>query len=70
LFDICAVDDLPPGEKRLVELDDLEIGVFNCNGQMFAIEDPARTTTASSSTASSMPRSARSSAPGTARDSI
>jgi 3-phenylpropionate/trans-cinnamate dioxygenase ferredoxin subunit len=39
LFDICAVDDLPPGEKRLVELDDLEIGVFNCNGQMFAIED-------------------------------
>ena len=37
--DICPVEDLPPGEKRLVELDDLEIGVFNCNGQMYAIED-------------------------------
>ena len=39
LFDICPLEDLPPGEKRLVELDDLEIGVFNCNGQMYAIED-------------------------------
>ena len=39
LFDICPVEDLQPGEKRLVELADLEIGVFNCNGQMYAIED-------------------------------
>jgi 3-phenylpropionate/trans-cinnamate dioxygenase ferredoxin subunit len=39
LFDICPVEDLPPGEKRLVELDDLEIGVFNCNGTLYAIED-------------------------------
>jgi 3-phenylpropionate/trans-cinnamate dioxygenase ferredoxin component len=39
LFDICPVEDLAPGEKRLVELDDLEIGVFNCNGTLYAIED-------------------------------
>jgi 3-phenylpropionate/trans-cinnamate dioxygenase ferredoxin subunit len=39
LVDICPVEDLRPGEKRLVELADLEIGVFNCNGQMYAIED-------------------------------
>jgi 3-phenylpropionate/trans-cinnamate dioxygenase ferredoxin component len=39
VFDICPVEDLPPGEKRLVELDDLEIGVFNCNGTLYAIED-------------------------------
>ena len=39
VFDICPVEDLPPGEKRLVELEDIEIGVFNCNGQMYAIED-------------------------------
>jgi 3-phenylpropionate/trans-cinnamate dioxygenase ferredoxin subunit len=39
LYDICAVDELPPGAKRLVEIDDFEIGVFNCNGTLYAIED-------------------------------
>ena len=39
LIDICRVDELPPGEHRLVEWEDLEIGVFNCNGQLYAIED-------------------------------
>ena len=39
LYDICPVEDLPAGEKRLVELDDLEIGVFNCSGTLYAIED-------------------------------
>ena len=39
MIDICAVSDLPPGQMRLVEWEDLEIGVFNCNGQIFAIED-------------------------------
>jgi 3-phenylpropionate/trans-cinnamate dioxygenase ferredoxin subunit len=39
LVDICPLEELPPGEKRLVEVDDLEIGVFNCNGSLFAIED-------------------------------
>ena len=39
IIDICPVDDLPPGAKRLVEWDDLEIGVFNCAGELLAIED-------------------------------
>ena len=39
VIDICPLADLPPGEKRLVEVDDLEIGVFNCNGEILAIED-------------------------------
>ncbi len=39
LIDICAVSELPPGEHRLVEWEDLEIGVFNCNGELLAIED-------------------------------
>jgi 3-phenylpropionate/trans-cinnamate dioxygenase ferredoxin component len=39
LVDICPLEELPPGEKRLVEVEDLEIGVFNCNGTLFAIED-------------------------------
>jgi 3-phenylpropionate/trans-cinnamate dioxygenase ferredoxin subunit len=39
LIDICPVDDLPPGGMRLVEWEDLEIGVFNCAGELLAIED-------------------------------
>ena len=33
------MEELPPGAMRLVEWDDLEIGVFNCGGDLFAIED-------------------------------
>jgi 3-phenylpropionate/trans-cinnamate dioxygenase ferredoxin subunit len=37
--DICAIDDLPPGAKRVVVWEDLEIGVVNCDGDILAIED-------------------------------
>ena len=30
---------LTPGERRLIEWEDLEIGVFNCAGTLYAIED-------------------------------
>jgi 3-phenylpropionate/trans-cinnamate dioxygenase ferredoxin subunit len=39
LIDICPLEELPPGAKRLVTHDDLEIGVVNCRGEIFAIED-------------------------------
>jgi 3-phenylpropionate/trans-cinnamate dioxygenase ferredoxin subunit len=39
IIDICTVSELPPGGMRLVEWEDLEIGVFNCNGEILAIED-------------------------------
>jgi 3-phenylpropionate/trans-cinnamate dioxygenase ferredoxin subunit len=39
LIDICAIDELPPGGMRLVEHEDLEIGIFNCAGEVLAIED-------------------------------
>jgi 3-phenylpropionate/trans-cinnamate dioxygenase ferredoxin subunit len=39
MIDICAVSELPPGGMRLVEWEDLEIGVFNCKGEIYAIED-------------------------------
>ena len=68
LIDICPVEELPPGAMRLVEWEDLEIGVFNCAGDAAArSRTAARTTTASSSTASSTRRTARSNAPGTGR---
>jgi 3-phenylpropionate/trans-cinnamate dioxygenase ferredoxin component len=39
IIDVCPVSELPPGERRLVAFDDLEIGVFNCDGTLYAIED-------------------------------
>jgi 3-phenylpropionate/trans-cinnamate dioxygenase ferredoxin subunit len=38
-IDVCSVAELPPGQRKLVEWEDLEIGVFNCGGNLFAIED-------------------------------
>jgi len=38
-IDVCPVAELQPGERKLVEWEDLEIGVFNCGGQLYAIED-------------------------------
>src|SRR5918912_3366599 len=39
IIDVCPVAELPPGGMRLVEWEDLEIGIFNCNGEILAIED-------------------------------
>ncbi len=36
---VCALADLPPGSVKVVEHDDLEIGVFNVSGTLYAIED-------------------------------
>jgi 3-phenylpropionate/trans-cinnamate dioxygenase ferredoxin component len=39
LVEICPLEELPPGAKRVVTWEDLEIGVVNCNGDILAIED-------------------------------
>jgi len=39
IIEICPVSELEPGGVRLVEWEDLEIGVFNCAGTVYAIED-------------------------------
>ena len=39
IIEVCPVDELKPGERRLIEWEDLEIGVFNCAGTFYAIED-------------------------------
>ena len=39
IIDICPLQELPSGSRRLVELDHLIVGVFNCGGQLLAIED-------------------------------
>ena len=39
VVEVCPAEQLGPGEMRLVEWEDLEIGVFNCAGTVYAIED-------------------------------
>jgi 3-phenylpropionate/trans-cinnamate dioxygenase ferredoxin subunit len=39
LIDVCPVDELPRGAVRIVETDGPTIGVLNCGGELFAIED-------------------------------
>ena len=38
-IDICPVSELPPGDSRRVETEDFDIGIFNCDGQLLAMED-------------------------------
>jgi 3-phenylpropionate/trans-cinnamate dioxygenase ferredoxin component len=39
VIDVCPLSELPPGASRIVEWEDLEIGLFNCKGEILAIED-------------------------------
>jgi 3-phenylpropionate/trans-cinnamate dioxygenase ferredoxin component len=39
IIEVCPVDELQPGQRRLIEWEDVEIGVFNCGGNLYAIED-------------------------------
>jgi 3-phenylpropionate/trans-cinnamate dioxygenase ferredoxin subunit len=36
---VCPKAELPAGEMRLVEHDGRKIGIFNCEGKLYAIED-------------------------------
>src|SRR5262245_47391577 len=38
-IDICPAADLPDGAARIVDVGDRKIGVFNCGGDLLAIED-------------------------------
>jgi 3-phenylpropionate/trans-cinnamate dioxygenase ferredoxin subunit len=38
-LEVCPLDELPPGSMRLVPAGARTIGVFNCNGSLYAIED-------------------------------
>jgi 3-phenylpropionate/trans-cinnamate dioxygenase ferredoxin subunit len=37
--EVGPLEQLPPGTMRLVESGPLKVGVFNCGGRLFAIED-------------------------------
>lgn len=37
--DVCPLAELPPNRVRVVVVGDLEIAVFNADGELYAIED-------------------------------
>ena len=36
---VCTTEELSEGEMRLLEIDGRKVGVFNCGGELLAIED-------------------------------
>lgn len=36
---VCAIDELPAGQYRRVEVDGTMVAVFNIDGELYAIED-------------------------------
>jgi 3-phenylpropionate/trans-cinnamate dioxygenase ferredoxin subunit len=38
-IEVAGVDELPPGSMRLVPVGSRIVGVYNCAGSLFAIED-------------------------------
>ena len=38
-YDVAPVDELPPGTMRIVPVGSRLVGVFNCDGTYYAIED-------------------------------
>ncbi len=38
-IDACPVDELPPGEMRIVRAGSATLGVYNVAGELYAIED-------------------------------
>ena len=38
-FKVAKVSELPPGVKKLVEVDGMPVALFNVDGQFYAIED-------------------------------
>ena len=39
LVTIANVDDIPPGHAARIEIDDVPIAIFNCNGTFYAVDD-------------------------------
>jgi 3-phenylpropionate/trans-cinnamate dioxygenase ferredoxin subunit len=38
-LDVCPVDELPPGEVKIVHAGEISVGVYNLGGEFYAIED-------------------------------
>jgi nitrite reductase (NADH) small subunit len=36
---VCAVSEIPPGERRILEVDGRSIGIFNVGGRFYALRN-------------------------------
>jgi len=36
---VCRVEELPPGQRKIIEVDNKSIGVFNIGGQFYALRN-------------------------------
>ncbi len=39
VYDVCPLEELPPGAYRLVAAGSIVVGVYNCGGELYALED-------------------------------
>ena len=38
-LEVCPLAELPPGTMRIVSAGPLDVGVYNCGGELYALED-------------------------------
>ena len=38
-YEVAPLDEFPPGSVKIVEAEGIPVGVYNCGGQLYAIED-------------------------------
>ena len=38
-YEVCPLEELPPGEVKIVHADRLSVGVYNLGGEFHALED-------------------------------
>ena len=38
-IDVCPVEELPPGEVKIVHAGQISVGVYNLEGELYALED-------------------------------
>jgi 3-phenylpropionate/trans-cinnamate dioxygenase ferredoxin subunit len=38
-IDVGRVEDVPPGHAARIEIDDVPIAIFNCDGEFFCLDD-------------------------------
>ncbi len=38
-LDVANIDELPPGARRVIDMDGIAVAVFNLDGEYFAIQD-------------------------------